>query len=287
LKRSDSRSAMSASRNECLFCGKAGRLTKEHLNPRWLRRYVGLWFTNTSHSVSIRGIAISTGTLGPYQFSRGKLDRPGDPHSQALRVLCAHCNNVRMSALQERAKKYLRSMVLGNWPQLDERGQHLVATWAAMNTMVRETAHPPTQATSKEERLEFVNKMEAPPTWSVWIGKYSDVQSGVMNHVGWNEPGDIVDPRFNGGVCRQATGFVMGKLFMLTISMPDNVGDARQTMGDAFAQQYDLSLIWPTTPRFTTPQTVYDWRGWNLVAREIPRRRAGVAFRTAAEGNSL
>jgi hypothetical protein len=139
-----------------------------------------------------------------------------------------------MDALQERAKNHLQPLVLGNWPKLDEGGQHLVAAWAVMNTIVRETADPPTQATSKEERLQFFNKMEAPATWSVWIGKYSGAQSGVMNHVGWNEPGDMAsDPRVaRGGVCRQATGFVMGKLFMLTFSMPDNVGDTRRAMGN-------------------------------------------------------
>jgi hypothetical protein len=280
MSRSTRRSTPTSSSKKCLFCGRVRRLTKEHINPRWLQQYVGRRFTNTGHSVSVRNFDASTGGLAPYRFDRGKLHRAGDPHSSTLKILCAECNNVHMSALQERAKVHLLPLVLGEWPELGPDGQSLVAAWSAMNTMVREAAHPPTVATSAEERLEFLTTVEAPQTWSVWIGRYSGTQSGVMNHVGWNESMDA-SPSASSikGVHRQTTGFVMGKLFILTFSTRDNVGDARRSFGEAFAHQYDLRLIWPTQPHVIPAQTVYDWRGWNLVAREIPRRRAGIEVR--------
>jgi hypothetical protein len=281
--RSGSRSAPARSRKQCLFCGMGGKLTKEHINPRWLQPYLGRRFTHTGHSVSIRTLDVSKGAMEPYQFSRGKLERAEDPHSQTLRILCAQCNNVRLGALQERAKQYLLPLVVGVWPDLDLEGQHVVAAWAAMNTMIREAADPPTAATSKEARREFLVSLQAPATWSVWIGRYSGSQSGVMNHVGWKEQQDLpLHPLVNKDVCRQTTGFVIGQLFILTMSAPDNVGDSRQAFGEQFAQQYDLSLVWPTTSRVTMPQTVYDWRGWNLVAREISRRR-GIAVRIVGD----
>jgi hypothetical protein len=281
--RSGSRSAAAKRPKQCLFCGMGGKLTKEHINPRWLHPYLGRRFTHTGHSVGIRTLDVSKGEMEPYRFSRGKLQRPGDPHSQTLRILCARCNNVRLGALQERAKRYLLPLVVGVWPDLDAEGQHVVAAWAAMNTMIREAADPPTAATSKEGRREFLMNLEAPPTWSVWIGRCSDIQSGVWNHVGWKERQDLpLHPFVNKDVCRQTTGFVMGQLFILTMSAPDNVGDSRQAFGEQFARQYDLSLIWPTMSRVTMPQTVYDYRGWNLVAREIPRRR-GIAVRIVGD----
>jgi len=251
-------------------------------NPRWLQPYVGGRFPNTGHSVSIRTLDASTGTVGPYKISQGKLHRPGDPHSSTLRVLCRECNNDHMGDLQKRAKRYLLPLVLGDWSDLDTEGQGLVAAWSAMNTMVREAADPPTAATSAEERREFLNSLEAPSTWSVWIGRYSDLQSGVMNHVGWTERRDVLPGTIVNSVCRQTTGFVMGKLFILTLSTPDNVGDRRQSSGELFARQYDLMLTWPVAAQVTAPQRVYDWRGWNLVAREIPRRH-GVRVRIVGD----
>ena len=246
------------SKHECIFCGVTGRLTREHFSPRWLRPYVGGLFDRTAHSVTLAG----------FPPTQGKLHRPGAPHTQSLRILCERCNHVRMGRLQERAKPYLLPLVQGDWSDLSRPKTSIIATWAVMTTMVIERAHPETAITSRDTRHAFATTLEIPSDWSVWIGRYSGSHSGAFNHVAWS---DLPSPR--GGISppsmSQTTGFLVGNLFVLTLSAPWNV-TSKHEFGHLFASQHGIVFLNHDDDRSPTVSIAsLDDVGWNIVSRSI------------------
>src|SRR5205085_373803 len=104
-------------------------------------------------------------------FTAGKLERPGDPHSQRLRVVCGYCNNNWMGRLQERAKRILLPLVVGDWTDLSAIDQSTLAAWITMTVMVREAANPPTMTSTQTERFAFRQDQSPLDNWSIWIGR--------------------------------------------------------------------------------------------------------------------
>lgn len=235
--------------SQCIFCeGKP--LSREHMWGRWLRKHLPESAHNvTLHTGSLHGVNI--GKQSRFDFvQRGRLHRPGAPHSQQLRVVCKPCNTLWMAKLQEQAKPYLLPHIAGQWPDIDEGGQAAIAAWATMLVMVLEFAHPPTIGTTRKQREDFRKCKIPPPDFFVWVGRYRGTRwVGAFNHFGLF--GRLValpetvpisgelSPLFRA----QSTALTLGSLYIFCFS---HQFDSCPINPVAFAEQNGLRCIWPS-----------------------------------------
>lgn len=228
---------MSISNNQCIFCGFRGKLTKEHIWPEWMRQYLPRTLRYNYHWVMRNG-------AGPV---RGKLHRPGDPHSQTLRVVCRECNNGWMSSLQEAAKPILLPLLGDHWSSISEADQKTLGAWASMFVSVAEMGDPPTATIPPEHRRFIKNSGLTPPDWVIWIGR-SDPEGehpAFCNHHGIKLLSCSTD-RLPIAINMQFTGFTVGKLFVQTTMVTPNIDEEQFVVHyEQFAKQYDLRTIVP------------------------------------------
>lgn len=150
----------------------------------------------------------------------GKLNRPGDLHSQRLRIVCRSCNQGWMSLLQQTAKPPLSALLKSGWISLSDEDQGILAAWAAMFTMVYEFADPLTAAVPEQHRQHLMRNGTVPQNWTIWIGRaeISDEHPAAANHIGAfgvcpTGTGDLAPFFF------QSTGFTVGTIFFQTLML--------------------------------------------------------------------
>ena len=258
--------------HQCLFCDQAGKLTHEHLNPDWLRRYIPTTQRLKTHH---RGYMRQLDDSGRSQVvEESHRIRPGDPYANRMKIVCGRCNSGWMSQLQQRAKPLLLPMILGQWRPLSPAEQETLATWMTMSVIVRETAHKPTATTSRQDREAFRQSPRPFVNWSIWIGKYNDDTAGIFSRAAWQawetsertkalalEDGD------------QVTGLTIGRFFGMAFSSQRNVGAVRLRGSREFGRQHGIVPIWPIEANSAEPVGVLDWITWQTTTLDIPIRR--------------
>ena len=109
---------VAAKPKRCFFCGAEGPLTQEHVLPDWLRH------------LGFKG----TGVRELVQDSDVPIIQQGGAFSKTLKIVCADCNNVWMSAMEDDAKPVLLAMfqaaATGKQTMLDSSAQLALARWA-------------------------------------------------------------------------------------------------------------------------------------------------------------
>lgn len=252
---------MSKPPGSCAFCG-GGQLTKEHIWPDWLRSHVPRLFAHTGHTVSRSGFNTAAGEL-VHRPTRGHLHRPGDPHSQRLRVVCKGCNTQWMSSLQNHAKRVLVPMISGQWPTMCDEDQTLLSAWCTMFTMVVEFADLPTLVSTAEERSFLRMNRQPPNNWVVWIGRLKGHRwSGTFNHFGLPDRWTISAlssrlPITEPELVTQTTAFGVGELFVFTLSTRD---PEFRLSAEGFAERRGVQVIWPRSDvrRLSQPDRILD-----------------------------
>lgn len=148
---------------ECLFCGFAGRLTEEHVFPKWLR------------ALGYDGVGWRETLSGP-QLVRTALQQ-GGPFTKTLKIVCGPCNNGWMSAMEDAAKPLLIEMFGTTPPHQVVRtpGQQLIlARWAYKTICViaQINATTPPRVPLAHCRTFYAND-EIPQGVQMWIGTAS------------------------------------------------------------------------------------------------------------------
>ena len=110
----------------CIFCGRKGEMTDEHLWPKWVRRTLdeSEWGKVVPHSVH------------PH-------DRPPrgwrEPvFNKRLPSVCTPCNTGWMSKVEDAAKGHAEPLVRGEPRVLGLRARHRIATWAYLKVLLCE-----------------------------------------------------------------------------------------------------------------------------------------------------
>lgn len=142
----------------CLFCG--GRVnSKEHVWPVWLLAALGVEKRRTR-------IRSERGTRPPETWSGFNL-------SLKVRHVCQRCNNRWMSALEARAKPFLRPLIAGTASALEPAAQAAIATWAIKTAMVFEATRVEGDSFYSMDDRKLVREHARPPArTSVWVGSY-------------------------------------------------------------------------------------------------------------------
>jgi hypothetical protein len=272
---------MGTNTRKCIFC-EGTRLTKEHIWPDWLKDYIPKRFKQTAHATNLSSTVLAPDTLQPlsahinHQIKKGVLQRPGDPHSRRLRIVCATCNNGWMSRLQQKAKQHLVPLIADDWSQLSMHTSDILAAWATMYTMVVEFADENTLATENAERIWLRDKGEPPPTWRIFIGRHKGTKwHGVFNHFGFDRLQEQTQDPDHGeqtiiqdtGMRSQCTSFAIGGVFFKTFStrVTERVLDPVE-----FARKHGLRVIWPETGGLLSkPERILDDYGADGVSRSL------------------
>jgi hypothetical protein len=143
----------------CVFCGSAGKLTKEHVFPSWLR---------TQANVDL-DLGLETLRRGGRVIARRN---GGRAFNRTARIACENCNTGWMSALETRAIPLLLPLLDGFEAQLDDRAQETVASWSVKTTLAiaRVRSDLPQLAPVVHYRhLAAVEGASPPDGTSVWL----------------------------------------------------------------------------------------------------------------------
>lgn len=218
------------STHRCKFCGRIGRLTKEHIWPKWLHSSLPKMESNVHFT-----------KFESEEPKIGKMHNRGDPHRQTLKIVCADCNNGWMSRLQISARPYLEPLVRGNITSLGIDGQITLASWAAMFAMVSEWDHPESARITQHHRTYLMKNNVVPPGWHTWLGKYSDIQNnGCTNHFGFEM--EKITQESVTSYNMQSTAFTVGNVFFQTLSSDP---EAHEISTKEFEAIYSLMKIHP------------------------------------------
>ncbi|WP_124947527.1 hypothetical protein [Sulfurirhabdus autotrophica] len=235
-------------KKRCIFCGDPAN-SKEHLWADWLKRYVPRNFSERIHQASISRFDAAAEEYPHYPI-RETL-RPGDPHSQKLRIVCSTCNNEWMAFLQEETKPILIPLITGEFLSLTPGEMNLLSRWATMFTMIAEFKDRLTIVTPQNQRDQFMNSGALPNNWLVSLGRYSGQKwVGVFNHLALHIP-DSRDRtiKFDSQGCElqansQCTTFAIGKVIFNTFScVEDNLFASILEQYQEFCDYFKLSLI--------------------------------------------
>lgn len=115
-----------------------------------------------------------------YGSEEGENERifPKLPYRMRLRIVCKPCNNNWMGQIEDNAKPWALPMIVGNGKSLHETGEHYLATWAVLKTLVTHYASPVSHddwvvpASHYRELYESHEAPKPPAHTRVWIGAY-------------------------------------------------------------------------------------------------------------------
>lgn len=251
----------------CAFCGiplTNRNISKEHIWAKWIGKHIPKEFTHTRHTATIHISPINQGNhpaTEPIIHAKHSR-RPGDSHSQTLRIVCRACNNGWMSRIQDRAKPWLIPFTRREWPDLPPEAIEPIAAWACLLTMVVEFMNPGTMSNRPSDRRLFMERMSPPPNWTILVGRYAgEFWRGAFNHFGL-ESDRIVDlskpippaSALSVSFKRQSTTFCLGSLAFFAHSSHDAI----PTNEDEIAEAIDFRILWPSrNVAVTCPATVW------------------------------
>lgn len=128
------KSASPGSSKTCLFCARAGKMSREHLWPRWAQAALA----QDQRGKKIRN-ALHDGPLGePFKTWEAPV------FEATLKDVCVECNSGWMSKIEASAKPFALPLMLGRSIALAPEAQRELALWAYLKcslfqTMERDT----------------------------------------------------------------------------------------------------------------------------------------------------
>lgn len=221
------------SQKRCAFCGEIGKLSKEHIFSQWIQKSAAKPKTHTNHIISRPSAATVR-----HEWQRGRVNRPGDPLEQTLKVVCEHCNNGWMSRLDQRIDDTLcapdRPLKIADYRDL--------ATWSVMKTMIWEFADVGTMVAIDAQRRFLFEHQRPPPGWGVWFGPYSGLE---FHHQFFHRA------LLLGSVAQAKPQYLQMTVFGLSGTIIHTAGGDERLFGatfphaPAYGQAIGLHTLWP------------------------------------------
>jgi hypothetical protein len=227
-------------RRLCIFCGEPGKISKEHIWPKWLRDYIS--FDADSHIMASTNVYPDRHEI----IMTKKVD--GDARNRGVSVVCERCNSGWMGALQERVKPFLVPVIHGRGWQLSVLDQIALSTWVTMAIMVGEHFFKGSLAVPVSERRALMTTCRPLENWKIWAGTYE--RKEWLGHLGRNtrfllfpgssapQDGQVPAPNTH------TTTFVVGKALFHAFGcpLPEQTAVVRLRRADGA-----LVEIWPPT----------------------------------------
>jgi hypothetical protein len=225
---------------QCIFCGSASDLTREHVLPDWLTE-IGLDIEPSIHHA---------GPLNrvPRQWS-------AKPFRTTVKMVCATCNNGWLSRLEGAAKPVIAPLIRGEPRRLPVDDQALIAAWTCKTALVsllissdeaRASGYgvPPAEYSALYAQRD---RMEPLPFSQYWIGSYTGdrrassiwVTPFVIEVTGADSPPDIPSG--------YAMTLALGRLLVQGVRFTE------PTLQVELVTEWGFLDIWPPTDTFPWP----------------------------------
>lgn len=173
--------------DKCIYCGSAGKLTKEHIFGKWMKAH--LKDQNYTKHMQARLMDENVGVLG-----RGSLAKSNNISDDSLRIVCSSCNNGWMSTIQNKAKNIIPNLMRHKWILNTPDDVLSVAQWCTMVAISFQFATPDMVSLSFENRKRFMDTLCPPSGMKIYCG-FSFYENGTT--LNWYRPAQI-DPHLNG-----------------------------------------------------------------------------------------
>lgn len=157
---------MSAPRN-CIFCGRRGRISKEHFWPQWLGRKIA----RPDQPSTVSEIHVGEGKSRPRLHARAV--RQGDVTTRKLRVVCRFCNNGWMNTLEGQVKPLVLARLEGLDSPLTTEQTFALARWISMKAMLSEHEQRDVVLTPPEDRAALFQRSEIPGYYRIFVAAHS------------------------------------------------------------------------------------------------------------------
>lgn len=154
----------------CVFCGKPGKLEREHIISDWI-----------SDSLKLAGLTppikheMKSGERIIVWIGANRLE-------VAPKCVCRTCNGGWMSDLEVAVRPVLEPLLYAKERTVSPAEQTLIATWLAVKAVaVRYGLSPPEPLEQSWRRWIYTHR-EPPPTWYAWLGLYGGPKPASLEH---------------------------------------------------------------------------------------------------------
>jgi hypothetical protein len=150
----------------CIFCGRKGKKSKEHIWPVWMHKHLPL--IGDGENIS----EVNT-FRWKEQIGSKKQTRQGHLTTKKLRVVCQICNNSWMSELEGEVKPILIKVLGRETIELYAKEQEILARWIAMKAIIGEHSEKETHITPSEDRRLLRLEKRIPEYFAIYIGVHN------------------------------------------------------------------------------------------------------------------
>lgn len=238
----------------CIFCGKKGNKSKEHLWPVWMHEFL----PTVGDGNNVR--ELSSFKL-QQQIDQKKLKRQGHLFTTKFRVVCKTCNNGWMSELEEDVKPTFLKLIKGEKSNLSEKDQEILSRWISMKVMLGEHAEKGIHVTPNKDRYLLKDKQKIPEYFAIYIGTHDSNSDASWVRISDTLAASPEGPNPKLGNLKrntQSVTFLCGKVFIFVFASRENGIDSTE-----FFQLNNLQRIypnqcsnieWPTGKALTTSE---------------------------------
>lgn len=201
----------------CVFCGKEGSLSREHIWPDWLSKMY-LRKGDEKHTFGSRT------HLDKDLVRDGTYERPGHLFSLRNRLVCQNCNNGWMSQVENEAKPIIVRMISGEKHKLSRDQLDILSFWIAMKAVTAEFIEKAEslEVTPPEERLSMMEARKIPSYFNIFIGVHSTGHNSAWFRHSWtmayspNGPSPPLEGRRRNA---QSIAFIIGPIFFYILNV--------------------------------------------------------------------
>ena len=156
-------------KGRCIYCDEPGKLSDEHIFPKWLQEQFP-----KRHSMTVHTLTRPEQNESPVDAKMQEriAVRKADPYDIQVRNVCEGCNNGWMSELQNLTKPLIEEIATGHLRDLSDEERTIVARWAAM-TSISLQSHGRILSATSEQRNALMNE-QMPCGWRVSRGLLPD-----------------------------------------------------------------------------------------------------------------
>lgn len=253
-------------RRRCLFCGRPGDMTREHVWAQWLRPYgLDVRPERTTLLAAFTRTAADTYTEQPTLITK----QPGSVFANRALSVCRSCNNGWMSALEQDAKPLIVSMMSGSEVPgviLTPDQAAVLATWTVKTAWMSEESDPGERATTQQMRQTLHQASLPPENSMVWAARHDGTLDfhirQLQAQVGrYDRPWDSTEVRHVLWTCLTFRGIAFLSYTVDGWGVPTPQRDPSRWL-----------QIWPATAdlRYPPPVNVSDVEALSAVTSQAP-----------------
>ena len=153
---------------DCIFCGRTGRLSKQHIFPDRLKKLIP---RDSDHHFSAPIIIIPARDNAIFIQPKTLKKRNGNIGTRKSRIVCELCNGGWMRTAEEAAFDVITPIILGETPSLSQDDMEKIALFSGIIFSMADTDHPSTSAVSFEERSFMFRNHKLPPNWFLFMAR--------------------------------------------------------------------------------------------------------------------